>query len=195
MAFLDENGLAELWSIIKASAVGVARSSISGVTDYASLPYGITEGVYSGLKTNDPFSEAGAKRIWTLRMYGSSTAVSTIIAICLDGGNDTGRMFIGSLVSGTFKWKEHFSKTHTATITATWTASGDYFYQDIGIQGILASDNPIVDIVCGSDNAANILYSEGICKVFRIVTFANGIRVWATEAISTAIPIQLKVVR
>ena len=85
--------------------------------------------------------------------------------------------------------------TYTATVTNTWTASGDYFYQDVAVSGILAADNPIVDIVCGSDNAANALYSESICKVFRITTAANSVRVWATEAVATAFPIQLKVVR
>ena len=87
------------------------------------------------------------------------------------------------------------SKTYTATVTATWTASGDYFYQDITVSGILATDNPIVDINPGSDNAANKLYSDSICKVFRITTSANKIRVWATEKVTTAFPIQLKVVR
>lgn len=85
--------------------------------------------------------------------------------------------------------------TYTATVTTSWTASGDYYYQDITVDGILASDTPVVDIVCGSDNAANKVFSENMCKVFRITTSANKIRVWATEAISTAFPIQLKVVR
>lgn len=85
--------------------------------------------------------------------------------------------------------------TYTATVTTSWTASGDYYYQDITVSGILATDTPIVDIMCGSDNAANKVYSENICKVFRITTSANKVRVWATEAISTAFPIQLKVVR
>lgn len=85
--------------------------------------------------------------------------------------------------------------TYTATVTATWTTSGDYFYQDIAVSGILATDNPVVDILPGSDNAANVVYGENMCKVFRIVTSANSIRVWATEAIETAFPIQLKVVR
>ena len=85
--------------------------------------------------------------------------------------------------------------TYNATVTETWTADGDYFYQDISVSGILETDTPVVDIVCGSDNAANTLYSESICKVFRIVTSANSVQVWATEAIETAFPIQLKVVR
>ena len=85
--------------------------------------------------------------------------------------------------------------TYNATVTTSWTASGDYFYQNIAVSGILATDNPIVDIVCGSDNDANVLYSESICKVFRITTSANSIQVWATESIASSFPIQLKVVR
>lgn len=85
--------------------------------------------------------------------------------------------------------------TYPATVTTTWKTSGSYRYQDITVNGILATDNPVVDIVPGSDNAANVLYAEAICKVFRITTSANSIRVWAKEVITTAFPIQLKVVR
>ena len=85
--------------------------------------------------------------------------------------------------------------TYTATVTTAWTASGSYFYQDVAVSGLLATDNPVVDINPGSDNAANALYSEAICKVIHITTSANRVRVWATEAIATAFPIQLKVVR
>lgn len=85
--------------------------------------------------------------------------------------------------------------TYYATVTATWTADGDYFYQDIAVAGIFNDDNPIVDIAPGEDNAANVVYGECICKVFRITTFDGSIRVWATEEISTAFPIQLKAVR
>ena len=85
--------------------------------------------------------------------------------------------------------------TFNANVTATWTASGDYFYQDITVNGILATDNPIVDIKPGSNNADNVAYDKAIGKVFRITTSDNSIRVWAREAIATAFPIQLKVVR
>lgn len=85
--------------------------------------------------------------------------------------------------------------TYYATVSATWTADGDYFYQDIAVEGVLETDNPIVDISPGDDNALNTTYSDCMCKVFRITTGANSIRVWATKAVATAFPIQLKVVR
>ena len=85
--------------------------------------------------------------------------------------------------------------TYTATVTNTWTASGDYFYQDIAVNGILATDNPLADIVLGSDSATNETYLDAFYRVLRITTSANSIRVWATKAIETAFSIQLKVVR
>ena len=91
------------------------------------------------------------------------------------------------------------SKASTFTVAVTvdtgWTKDGDYYYKDVTATGIAATDNPIVDINAGSDNAANLKYSEAMCKVFRITTSDNSIRVWATEAIDIAFPIQLKVVR
>lgn len=87
------------------------------------------------------------------------------------------------------------TNTYSATVTTSWTSSGGYYYQDVAVSGILATDEPLVDISPGSDNATNVKYSECICKVFRITTSANSIRVWATDAISTAFPIRLKVVR
>ena len=80
--------------------------------------------------------------------------------------------------------------TYNATVTTNWTTSGSYYYQNITVSGILATDNPIVDILCGSDNSLNVVYSDNMCKVFRITTSANTIQVWATEKITTAFPIQ-----
>lgn len=83
----------------------------------------------------------------------------------------------------------------TATVTTNWTADGDFFYQDIAVEGILDTDRPVVDVLMGSDNMANVTYCETFCKIFRITTLDNSIRVWATEAIDVAFPIQLRVVR
>lgn len=87
------------------------------------------------------------------------------------------------------------TESYTATVTTAWTADGDYFYQDITVSGILETDDPIVDILSGSDNALNVQYSEAICKVIHITTSNDSIRVWAAEAISIEFPIKLKAVR
>ena len=84
---------------------------------------------------------------------------------------------------------------YTATVSTSWTASGNYFYQDVAVSGILATDTPIIGINPGSDNAANVNYSLALSNVFRITTSANSIRVWARAKPTVAIPIQIKVVR
>ena len=84
---------------------------------------------------------------------------------------------------------------YTATLSTSWTASGSYFYQDVSVSGILATDTPVVGVNPGSDNAANVNYSIGFSNVFRVTTSANSIRVWARAKPTVAIPIQIKVVR
>lgn len=87
--------------------------------------------------------------------------------------------------------------TYTVTIPTAWVQSGALYYQDItdGVQGMLSTDNPVPGVAYGTDNDANLLFEECFGKLFRITTSNNSIRVWAKEAISTAFPIQLKVVR
>lgn len=94
--------------------LGGTQNQIYNLTDYANFPYGITEGVYSGLKTNDPFTVTGAKRIYAVRTKGSSDSISTIIVTCLDGGDDTGRTVIGYCNGGTVRWTELYG-THNIT--------------------------------------------------------------------------------
>lgn len=86
-------------------------------------------------------------------------------------------------------------KIYNATVTAVWTQSEDYYYQDVNVSGILSTDIPVVDILTGDDNALNIQYTHNMAKIFRITTSNNKIRVWATENIRSAFPIVLKVVR
>ena len=84
--------------------------------------------------------------------------------------------------------------TYTATVTETWTADGDYFYQDIVVDGIQTTDEPLVDIVPAEDNATTVANAEAFANVFRVTTSDGSIRVWSKEAVATAFSIKLKVV-
>ncbi len=85
--------------------------------------------------------------------------------------------------------------TLSCTVPVSWTASGNYFYQNVSVPGMLASDNPAADILTGGDNAANKLYAEAWGKVLRIDTGDNLVQIWCTEAPTVAFPLQFKVVR
>lgn len=66
----------------------------------------------------------------------------------------------------------------------------------VSVDGILSTDNPIADVVLGSDIDANALYIEAWALVTRIATSENTITLYANESKpETAFTIQLKVVR
>lgn len=79
-----------------------------------------------------------------------------------------------------------------------WTAdeTNGGFVQTVSVSGILASDNPTVDIVLGADIEANALYKAAWSMIDRITTAAGSITLYANEyAPATAFTIQMKVVR
>jgi len=85
--------------------------------------------------------------------------------------------------------------TMTATVPVSWTASGSFYYQQVPVAGMLEADNPVADILPGSDNAANKLYADAWSKVQSIDTLDGAVKLWCTAAPTTAFPVQFKVVR
>lgn len=85
---------------------------------------------------------------------------------------------------------------YTATIGASWNGSAAPYTQTVSVPGILSTDTPIVDI-----NFSSIAYSnkEAVVtawsSIYRITTSNNSITVYADDKTTTAVPIQLKVVR
>ena len=101
---------------------------------------------------------------------------------------------------------EGFAKTMTYNITIPitgWTqmsggTSGNsysYYRRALTVSGILASDNPIVDVVTSSvpSTAEEQLSSWG--NIYKISTQANQLVLIASEIPEVSIPIQIKVVR
>ena len=84
------------------------------------------------------------------------------------------------------------TETYTASVGTTWT--GDYS-QTVGVVGILATDNPVVDVVLGTDADANEAYLEAWGMVTRIATANGSVTLYASDAPASAFTIQLKVVR
>ena len=88
--------------------------------------------------------------------------------------------------------------TYGVSVTNTWLeddANGGYL-QMVELEGILATDNPIADIVMGDDVDANELYAKAWSCITRIVTEDDMVTLYANkEAPATAFTMQLKVVR
>ena len=87
------------------------------------------------------------------------------------------------------------SKVRYAVVGVDWETEGNYYYQDITVEGILETDTPFVGVKTGDDNDANSEYQAAMSKVFRISTHQNRIRLWVKLKPSIAFPIQIKVVR
>jgi hypothetical protein len=87
--------------------------------------------------------------------------------------------------------------TYSVSIDTSWSAnSAGGYYKTVTVSGMLATDNPIADVILGSDVDANALYIEAWSRVTRITTAANSITLYANgDAPETAFTIQLKAVR
>lgn len=87
------------------------------------------------------------------------------------------------------------TREYTVSVGTSWTESGDYYAQTVSVAGILASDNPIVDVVLGTDADANAAYLAAWSAVQRITTAANAITFYATGEPQSAFSALVKVVR
>lgn len=92
-------------------------------------------------------------------------------------------------------------KAETVTYRATvipsgWTKSGSYYYQDITVDGILESDDPIVGVYLYSDDMdRNAQQKSDFGNIILINTYDGSIRVWAKKETTIDFMIRLKVVR
>lgn len=83
--------------------------------------------------------------------------------------------------------------SYTATVKTSWSGSSAPYTQNITVSGMLATDEPIVDLIT-TTSGYNTETAE-FAKIFKIVTSANKITVYATEKTTSSIQIKLKVVR
>lgn len=87
--------------------------------------------------------------------------------------------------------------TYTTTVDTVWTSlSAGGYSKTVAVEGILASDNPFVDLVLGEDITANEQALEAWACVSRVTTAEDSITLYANrEAPIAAFTLQLKLVR
>nr|DAG81039.1 MAG TPA: Head fiber protein [Caudoviricetes sp.] len=81
----------------------------------------------------------------------------------------------------------------TATLGTSWTVKTGYVQQVVTVQGILATDTPIIDLI--TTTADFEAQEEAWGKVFKATAGANQITFYAKEATETSISLNIKVVR
>jgi len=83
----------------------------------------------------------------------------------------------------------------TTTIDTNWQGSTAPYTKTQTVNGLLATDTPIVDVVMSGDFGTDEARIEAWGYVYRITTANNAITLYATEKPTVSLPIQLKVVR
>ena len=83
----------------------------------------------------------------------------------------------------------------TTTINTTWQGSEAPYTKTQTVNGLLATDTPIVDVVMSGNFGTDEARIEAWGYVYRITTADNAITLYATEKPTVSLPIQLKVVR
>lgn len=92
--------------------------------------------------------------------------------------------------------EDYSPKTYTATVPITgWTGSEAPYSIDITVTGLLNTDSPIIDVIPDTVYSTAQSQIEAWSEVYKITTDANKIVLYANNVPTTAIPIQLKVVR
>lgn len=167
-------------------------SFIGGVFDSSATTYPYSQGLAIG--------GTSGNLLWKGKQVATTDMIPTLSSL---GGVPTSRTVNGKALSSNVTLSASdvgaaSTTTYTAAVSTTWTADSTNggFYQTVSVSGILADDNPIADVVLGSDVAANALYTEAWGLVTRITTAADSITLYANgSAPTTAFNIQLKVVR
>lgn len=83
----------------------------------------------------------------------------------------------------------------TATLDNTWEGEEAPYTKTITVNGIQATDAPIIDVVMYGDYATDEQRIEAWGYIYRAVTGTNSITFYATEKPTIDLPIQIKVVR
>lgn len=84
------------------------------------------------------------------------------------------------------------SATYTATVDTTWSGSAAPYSKSITVTGITAADTPIIDVVLSATYATAQTQLENFSKIFRAVTGANTITLYANAKTTANISLQIK---
>ena len=86
------------------------------------------------------------------------------------------------------------TNTYYATVGTSWTLnSAGYYTQTVSVAGITSSDEPVIDVVTSLSGYIDELTAWN--SIFKVITNNGSITLYASEATTTEIDLQLKVVR
>ena len=87
------------------------------------------------------------------------------------------------------------SVDYTATLNTTWSGSAAPYTKEQTINGILATDKPLIDIVPSATFADAEKQADAWALIYRAVTAANKITFYAKSKPAVSIPLQIRCIR
>ena len=87
------------------------------------------------------------------------------------------------------------SVDYTATLNTTWSGSAAPYTKEQTINGILAPDKPLIDIVPSATFADAEKQADAWALIYRAVTAANKITFYAKAKPTVSIPLQIRCIR
>lgn len=87
------------------------------------------------------------------------------------------------------------SVDYTATLNTTWSGSAAPYTKEQTINGILATDKPLIDIVPSATFADAEKQADAWALIYRAVTAANKITFYAKSKPTVSIPLQIRCIR
>ena len=85
---------------------------------------------------------------------------------------------------------------YTGTLAAaSWSGNSAPYYQALTINGLLASDTPTVDVVMSGTYSTDDARNSAWAVIYRAVTSADTLTVYASELPTVDLPIQMQCVR
>lgn len=114
---------------------------------------------------------------------GSADGVATL--------DDNGKVPVAQLPPGSYTYQV------TLPADSNWEVEGDIFRTSITVDGILATDNPIIDLIIEATDSEEIkLLLEEWNKIFKIITSDDLITLYCMDETPTVyLKMQIKVVR
>ena len=87
------------------------------------------------------------------------------------------------------------SVDYTVTLNTTWSGSAAPYTKEQTINGILATDKPLIDIVPSATFADAEKQADAWALIYRAVTAANKITFYAKAKPTVSIPLQIRCIR
>ena len=188
-----------------------AQITVSGATgdDFPIVAFNQGDAV-SGNFAPLSFSFDGYLEIWAKEKPTAAVTIP-IATIIVNGGagrgitNATGGITAGSigtanLANGSVTAAKisdgAVSQTFTTVITADgWTGEAAPYTNTVTVNGLLAADTPIVDMIPSETYETAEAETEAYANIYRMVTADNQLTAYATEKPTVDISIQIKAVR